>query len=336
VEDDDPVTAEYDVYMTPGLQEQIYLLQYPNRVRERPYNYRTGAFPESMRVKPASGFLETDIHLNTNLHFNKYMSLKWGDALNTARELQNTSGTYGAAAGFQAPRARRTQVQLKDRADREHDISNNLMTYSEAEADKKTLNVQTLGGQIIKHDGTGESGSTPLYFIGAFRGSELHLTKVDGTVQLRPQFHYLDAEEQRARIAASRAADDGTRPQGDPRSLLQRNQKQGEEGEKDKLENRTRAMMQVAEAEEWVPLDYVDEDEDEAFEMWRGRMFVKDVENAAKLQSSMDADQYLDAISAPRKESPTRRRKRPPRSKAAQDIEDDDELAAEAEGAGPG
>jgi len=320
-EDEDPVTAEYDVFLTPHMQEQIYLLQYPNRVRERPYNARMGANPEGMRIKPEAGYLETDVRLNTSLNFNKYQGLKWGDALHTAREVQNSSGTYGAAAGFQGVRSRRTHVQIKDKADREHDIANNLTGFSEAEAENKVMKTQTLGGQIVKHDGKDEAGTKPMYFIGAFRGSELHLTKVDGTVQMRPQFHHIDAEEQRTRMAASRDGD-GPRAPGDPRSLLQKNQKQGEEAEKDRLENRTRATLQAAEAESWLPLDYVDEDEDEAYETWRDRMFVRDVKSATKLESAMDADEYLDAISAPRRESPTRRRKKPARRKAAADTED--------------
>jgi len=332
------VTAEYDVYITPGLQEQIYLVQYPNRVRERPYNIRSGAAPEGMRIKPESGYLETDVRLNTGYNFNKYQGLKWGDALSTARELQNETSTFGAAAGFQGARARRAQVPLKDRADRELDISNDMMGFHESEAQNKVMHTQTLGGQIIKHDSTSEaSGSRPMYFIGAFRGSELHLTKVDGTVQMRPQFHHVDAEEQRARIAAQRSRDgEAGHPQGDARALLQKNQKQGEEAEKDKLENRTRMMMQAAEAEEWVPLEYVDEDEDEAFEMWRERMFVTDVHAAPRLQSGMDADQYLDAISAPRRESPNRRRKRPPRRKQEENLEDGEEVEAKADEATAG
>lgn len=283
--------------------------------------------PETMRIKPETGHLEMDVRLSTGQNFNKYQALKWGDALQTARETHNSSATFGAAAGFQGPRARRTQVQIKDRADRENAIQDNLAGFEEAKNAGKVLRTQTLGGQIVRHDGQGESGSRPLYFVGAFRGEELHLTKVDGTVQMRSQFHHVDAEEQRAKIAATRAegslAGEGSRPAGDPRSLLQKNQRQGEEAAKDRLEHRTRMSLLAAEAEEWTPLDYVDEDEEEAYETFRGTMFVRDVEGVPKLQSAMDADQYLDAISAPRKESPTRRRKRPSRRKSTAD--DDDE-----------
>ena len=92
--DDDPVLAEYDVFLTPPIQEHIYLLQYPNRPRNRPYNNHYGATPHEMRIKPSSGFLEVDVKLNTQLNFNKYLGLKWGDAVATSHELHNASGTH--------------------------------------------------------------------------------------------------------------------------------------------------------------------------------------------------------------------------------------------------
>jgi hypothetical protein len=52
MEDDDPVIAEYNVFITPRQLEQIYLLQYPNRNRSQAYNDRNGARPTD--PKPAS------------------------------------------------------------------------------------------------------------------------------------------------------------------------------------------------------------------------------------------------------------------------------------------
>lgn len=331
---DDPITAEYDVFLTPALQEQIYLLQYPNRNRARPYNMRQGVPPVAVRIKPETGYFELDINMSTNHNFNKYQGLKWGDAMQTSREVHNDSATYGLAAGFSGAKPRSASRNLiKDKADREMTIYNDLNDFGNAEAEDKVMHKQTLGGQIMRHDGPEEAGK-PLYFVGAFRDDQLHLTKVNGTVQMRPQFHHIDAEEQRARLAASRAAMEAEpRGPGDPRSLLMKN-KTAEEAEKNRLEDRTRRALQAAEAETWVGLDYVDEDEEDAYEKFHQRMFVRDVDAAPKLQSGMDNEQYLDAISAPRRESPTRRRKRAPRRKEAVEEERED-MDGEAEtGAG--
>lgn len=262
--------------------------------------------------------------MNTAINFNKYQGLKWGDALTTSKDLHNKTGTYGPAAGFSGLRARPAGMrkELKDAADRELDLSNDLTAFYEAEDKSKVMKLQTLGGQIMKHDVPGEAGK-PLYFIGAFRENQLHLTKVDGTAQMRPQFHHLDAEEQRARVAAMRVDPDQPRPgAGDAKGLLQRH-KNETEGGKDKLEDRTKRILYAAEGEEWVTLDYVDEEEDEAFETFHQRMFVKDTDGVPKLKSEWENDDYLDAISGPRKMSPNRTRKRAPRRRgtAETDVE---------------
>lgn len=324
VDADDPVTAEYDVYLTPSQVEQIYLLQYHNRPREQPYNQRHGSRPVDLRMKPLSGHLELDVNLNTNLNFNKYQALKWGDALETAKVVQNPGATFGPAAGFAATRARGAAARglvLKDRADRELDIENEMADGST----DKVMHVQTLGGQIVKH-GDAEEAGKPLYFIGAFHENQLHLTSIDGTVQMRPQFHHIDAEEQRARLAASRVAleTETQRPQ-DPRALLQRN-KNETEAEKGRLEDRNKKFLQVAEGEDWTKMEYVDEDDAESFDTFHKRLFINDIKTAPKLQSSMSNDDYMDAISAPRRESSTRRRKRAPRRKSELvEVESDDD-----------
>ncbi|KAI7181864.1 hypothetical protein D0869_06690 [Hortaea werneckii] len=335
-EDDDPVTAEYDVYLTPQQQEQILLLQYPNRARTRPYNARHGAAPDSIRLKPVSNHLELDINLNTAHNFNRWQGLKWGDALSTSREIQNDTATYGLAAGFSGAKPRSAgRANIKDQADRRQFLEQgvNMGGFAALEDEGKVHTRQTLGGQVIRHGEGEEEAGKPLYFLGAFRGQELHLTKVDGTVQMRPQFHHLDAEEQRARLAASRASavDASERPQGDPRAVLTKNKTQ-EESEKDKAEDRMRKLLQASEAEPWTQLEYVDEDQEEAYERFHERMFVRDVDGASKLQSGMDNDQYLDAISMPRRDSPTRRRKRRPTKKRLDEVEidsDEEEQAAE-------
>lgn len=208
-----------------------------------------------------------------------------------------------------------------DPVEQELEIQNDLATFYDAEREGRALTTQTLGGQITHHDGSGEEAGKPLYFVGTFRGSELHLTKVDGTVQMRPQFHHLDAEDQRARIAAHPVAEIGRADQQQhARGILQRNVR---DDERDRPEDRLRKSLLESEAEPWMELQYVDECEDEAYEAFREKLFVQDVEGAEKLKSKMGKEEYLDAISAPRHEGAGRRRKRPARRKEAVELEDD-------------
>jgi DNA-directed RNA polymerase-3 subunit RPC5 len=283
-----------------------------------------------MRIKPNSGYMEVDVKLNTEQNFNKYMGLKWGDANKASRELHNLSGTYGPAAGLMGAKPRTmaaNRTALKDKSDRELDFENDLVNFHQAEADKKLHASQTLGGQIIRHDGDAEVGK-PFYFVGAFQGNQLHLSKLTGTVQMRPHFHHLDAEEQRGRIAASRAQADATGPGPEPVAHTLR-QRQMDKEDQNTIEYRMRQQLNMAQHEPWIKMDYVDEEDEEAYEAFEYKLKVTDVAGASMLKSEMDNDAFLDAISTPRHDSPTRRRKRQPKkSKETIDIEDDE---AEAE-----
>lgn len=332
------MTAEYDIYLTPAQSSQIYLLQYPNRDRSKPYNARTGVSPQELRIKPNSGHVEVDVNLNTSHNFNKYRGLKWGDALRTGKEVQNDSATYGLASGFAAQRRRNAQqARLPDQADREFEIQNDLNTFYDAEKEDKVLHKQTLGGQIVNHDSKTEEGK-PSYFVGAFRGSELHLSKVSGTAQMRPQFHHLDAEDQRSRIAKSKEsaaenpASAATAP--DVARVVHQSYKPGTTNPKGELEQRSHAMrrsLQTSHEEPWVRMEFVDEDNTDAFDLWHERMFIKDTTEeggCARLKSDMTDEDYIDAMSAPGRESPTRKRRRPPRKKEV--VEDEDAELVEA------
>lgn len=316
--EDDPVKAEFDVYLTPPMQERIHLLQYPNRPRDKPYNDRFGARPHNLRMKPKSGFLELDIHMHTGFNFNKYQSLKWGDAVQTVKSYQNETGTFGPASGFAVPRGRSGgRGPLKDKADREQQISDDLDDFRTAQREQKALDSQTLGGKMLRHDNLDE-GAQPIYFLGAFQGNQLHLCKMDSAVQMRPQFHHIDAEDQRSRLAASRAAagDGEPRPPPAARALQQSYKDLNDDKDKDAPERKLRRQLQDAEEERWTALRYIDEQDDSAYEAFHARMFVRDHESAPTLKSALGIDAYLDAISAPRRDSPGRRRKRPPKRTA--------------------
>lgn len=322
-DDDDPITASYTVYLTSQTHQNLYLLQYPNRPRTQPYNHAAGTAPSAVRIKPTSGFLEVDTELNTDRHFNRYQALKWGGAV---KDVQDSRGlvdgeerrvTYGLASGLQARGAGQRGAGgmrngLMDEADREGAVQDDMVEFDAAKSEGRALYTQTLGGQIIQHDSDVETGK-PVYYVGAFRGNELHLSRMAGTAQMRPLFHHLDAEDQRTRIMTSGAGiyggpgdtsmeESSARPAEKAR-VVHQSYKQAPSGianPRGELEEQTTAMrlaLQTAAEEQWVPLEYVDEDDDGAFSTWEQRMFVKDTGNAVQLKSSMDGEEYLDAVS---------------------------------------
>lgn len=212
--------------------------------------------------------------------------------------------------------------------DRETELQASLERFDCAEDEGLVMSSQTLGGQIVRHDGEGEEGK-PHYFVGAFKGEQLHLTRVAGTAQMRPQFHHVDAETQRDKLLSSRAAagDNSTAPSSaEVRAVNQRLRDAPSANPKGELEAREAEMdkaLQDAREEQWTNMRFVDEDEEEAYEVWEERMFVGDTDGVERLKSVMDNDRYLDAISAPGRESPTRKRRRARAKKSS--VEDGEE-----------
>jgi len=124
---------------------------------------------------------------------------------------------------------------------------------------------------------------------------ELHLTPVDQVVQLRPQFHHIDAQTELER----RQSRESTAVRGvDPRAIHMtvKPAVDGEEETTDTMAERIRAVQE----EPWRKLKFVDEDSMEAWELYNDSLFVETKETLPQLVSSMTGSEYLDAISAPR------------------------------------
>jgi hypothetical protein len=170
---------------------------------------------------------------------------------------------------------------------------------------------------------------------------ELHLTRVDGVVQMRPQFHHVDAITH-AETAARRTEASETNPttgtsttattQKAPQALaLAQTYKDNRDVEN--LEAlRAKNLLLIAAEEKWTRLEYFDEDEEASYETYHSRLFHGDVGGAKALKSQMKNEEYLDAISAPRVDPSGRKKKRPLTKKQMERIEaaeDDVEGAGE-------
>lgn len=341
-DEEDYITAEYDIYITPSLTSpptkatgttaataastepppppSLYLLQYPIRDRELPYNSLTGNAPTEVRIKPSSGFLEIDVPINPSYYFNHNNARKWGSALSKAK-VEGANG-FGLSAGFAQNAAVRSQAAAQTPAVSRAASSLNSGSRQgsrrpgyrddEDEDEARKMLHQTLGGQIIRDTQATGRAAGPQYMIGAFRGSELHLTPLTGLVQMRPQFHHLDATTQVERNSVRRAnhaenaagAARNLEPRlvqltakaaGDPESA------EGAEG------GNTKTYLAAAQEEGWEKLRYTDEDEDEAYALYHDLLFLgqgkdgeKEEERGLALKATMSNDGYLDAISAPR------------------------------------
>lgn len=331
--DDDPIINEYDVYITspfpsstststskpttkptpnnPEPAQSLYLLQFPTRDRETPYNAQSGTCPTSVRLKPSSGYLELDVPINPTFNYDRTRAREWGSALHKASTegaqgfglaagfAQNVAVRSGGAAAARGATAGSSSVTSDSRASSRRPGPSHFNEHEEEDERTKLIH-QTLGGQIIR-----EEKGRPQYMLGAFRANELHLTPLTGLVQLRPQFHHLDATTQVERNSVRRANHADAPPRTLEPRLVQMSAKAGGDPESAEAASgeTTKAYLAAAQEETWVKLGYTDEDEEEAFTLYHEMLFLgEDKEEArqTQLRASMSGDAWLDAISAPR------------------------------------
>ncbi|KAF2396543.1 hypothetical protein EJ06DRAFT_533800 [Trichodelitschia bisporula] len=303
--EEDGVIAEYDVLITPELQERMYLLQYLSRKRSDPYNEQNNSKPLEMRIKPKSGFMEVDIPLSTNANFDKVKGVVWGEALRSAKE--NGMASFGLASGF-GKGAKGNDLLQSERVSHtktgEEETQRLLRRFDESVDAGRVLNKLTLGGQIRK-----PVKGTPIYFMGVFRQNELHLTPIDGIAQLTAQFHHIDAIafHNRAKAQGNKATAESA---AEPRLVQQVARATGADGEELNVKDSSKFLTEASE-EPWTRLKYYDEEADEAYVAYHEKLFVRDPDAVPQLASSMTNDQFLDSISAPRYD-PVKKAKRKP------------------------
>lgn len=167
----------------------------------------------------------------------------------------------------------------------------------------------------------------------------LHLTPVDQIVQLRPQFHHIDAASELEKAGRARDAAPGGMRSGEPRAIHMTVKAVGDEEETtDTMAERIRA----AQDEKWRKLHYVDENSDEAWQTFEEHLFVPGVpgseneedvhKDVPKLVSYLQDAEYLDAISAPRDAAKLSRSRKNGKKGGEGDEEDSDTLSGDSSG----
>lgn len=134
---------------------------------------------------------------------------------------------------------------------------------------------------------------------------QLHLTPVDHIVQMRPQFHHIDAAAEQERLA--RARDLGT-PRVQEARAIHMTVKSTIDGEDDSADTMAQRIAAV-QAEPWRRHRYIDEESPEAWAAFEESMFVgaeigrgteELLAGVPRLVSGVTDLQYLDMISTPR------------------------------------
>src|SRR5579862_906080 len=171
---DDPVVAEYDVFVSHQAKGQIHLLQYVNRDGSQPYSEASCAKPLEVRFKPRAGLVETDVPMNVHSNYDREKGIHWGEAMRKSR-LEKGGDSFGLAGGFgigSASGGRATGPGMAARAAGKsnggEDITQEalLANFNDAINQGRVLDKQTLGGITNSKDAI-----QPNYYIGAFRNS---------------------------------------------------------------------------------------------------------------------------------------------------------------------
>ncbi|KAI8942441.1 hypothetical protein NX059_000510 [Plenodomus lindquistii] len=330
VEDDDPVVAEYDVYITPEAEEQqLYVLQYLNRPPDQPLTKSTESRPSELRVKKESGFIEVDVPINIHTNYNRVAGVRWGESMRKTKGFGQKA--FGIASGFERTMPRASNRPGADGApappvtvDDDDNLEEYVTHFEDANEKGHVLNAQTFGGQITKDNGKG-----PSYMLGTFRDDQLHLTRLNGLVQLRTQFHHIDASAQLEAVARRREKEsqEGAKP-AEPKAFLPTVKKTGG----DTAAEMTQAFMKQTNQEQWQKLNYYDEDSEVAFDSYTDRLFLADVAAAPVLHSRLNNDEFLDTISAP---SSSKGMKKMPNKRGADDLVEISDDSDEEEGGAP-
>ncbi|KIY01805.1 uncharacterized protein Z520_01943 [Fonsecaea multimorphosa CBS 102226] len=299
-DDDDPVIASYDVCLTSSFSSpardsaKLYLLQYPShRPYHLPYNAATAQTPTALRLKLEAGFIEVEVPMYTHEHYNEVAGERFGKAVAESRTI-NAGGSFGLAGGFGAGTA---QTRLKD-----------IPAHDQPISPAPLLETQTLGGKI-PNQGTRD----PIYLVGCFHQNQIHLSYLDAVVQMRPQLHHIDAEDEtnQKRLAGSNNTGSSRQKPGleqpTPKvesKAIEIKIRDTKDDSKDRTMNDNARQLRDIQMDEWQSYEWVDADEPNARRIFDLRMrLVSDPLHALpKLQSCISNGDWLDKMSAPRED----------------------------------
>lgn len=166
---DDEVLHEIDVYLSKTLANNIYVLQYPIRPVERPYDE---AKYLCARIKPQDKKLEIEMELNP---FNNNYSKAKGEQFAV-----NVDGKQGM----------HMPINPKQQKEQPKYYRSNMMD--------KTVFTSSNGalGQMNQ-----------LYHLGILKENKLHLTPVQSVLQMRPSFEHFDIYEKKVKDAKEAQGD---------------------------------------------------------------------------------------------------------------------------------
>ncbi|KAK4032292.1 hypothetical protein C8A01DRAFT_50885 [Parachaetomium inaequale] len=197
-DDDDPVVANYSVFIKPTLPEHrnLVVLQYVNKTAQDPAQIRVPRIAE-LRMKPSTGMYEVDVPIDTAEAYDRNKGVAWGSALQKSMEAKK-GGSLGLAGGFNMVATSTTARGRRGGGGGGAGASTDdepPLNWAEAARQDKVLRTQTFGG------GRSAEEESTRHMI-----ENLHLTPVSSVVHLRPVPHHLDAATEQERLTRGGSA----------------------------------------------------------------------------------------------------------------------------------
>lgn len=166
-DDDDPIVANYSVFIKPPLPEHrnLVVLQYVNKTAQDPAQIRVPRITE-LRVKAGTGMYEVDVPIDTAEAYDRNKGVAWGSALQKSMEAKK-GGSLGLAGGFNIVATSTTGRGRRGAGSSNDDEA--PLHWAEAARQDKVLRTQTFGG------GRSAEEESTKHMIGVFQGSKHHL-----------------------------------------------------------------------------------------------------------------------------------------------------------------
>lgn len=303
-DDEDLVVASYDIILTGPEQShvnettaddadtsQLLVLQYPaHRPLSRPYSSSRQQKPTALRFKKNTGIVEVDVPLVTTDHYNHDAGSKYGSAISESRTIR-VGGSHGLAGGFNSGPAQVSSLQ-------------DVPAHQEGALTRPALAIQTLGGKIAQQD-----EREPIYFLGSLRNNSLHLSHLDAVVQMRPQLHHIDAEDENSQRRLQMNGAPGAKKPGlevAPKmesKAIEIKLKDNKEDPRDRSLNASSKLLRDIQMDSWQQHEWIDQDDSAAQDRAAEYLYAQDhISDHVQLKSALSNSDWLDRMSAPRED----------------------------------
>jgi DNA-directed RNA polymerase-3 subunit RPC5 len=240
--------------------------------------------------------VEVDTPLDIHHAYDRQKGVRFGEALKKARALGQDS--YGASAGFQrimprppkasgsssaagAAGAEENEAETEEAANakalaEQEKLDKYVRDFDDANDKGHVLNKTTWAGHF-----TSQESWKPNYFVGTFRGNQVHMTRLDGRVLLQPTQPHLDAVEHMEIASRHREA-------AEAKDILPTVNKAPEE-------LTTADLFRQAAQEPWNRYKWIDRTSEAAQEVREKTLYVQDTSKLATYEWE-STQEYMDRL----------------------------------------